>query len=120
MRNTKRILAGIIAAASVFGIVGCGKSQKSEEESYVDKVKVEDTDQIAAISDGAEKDLIWLSYFDINPTKREPETRTDLDLSRRRAALLHIGRPLRWRNMNSLQQSLCQTTRRICSGMSRK
>ncbi|GAB5082889.1 hypothetical protein Osc1_20650 [Hominimerdicola sp. 21CYCFAH17_S] len=80
MRNTKRILAGIIAAASVFGIVGCGKSQKSEEESYVDKVKVEDTDQIAAISDGAEKDLIWLSYFDINPTKREPETRTDLDL----------------------------------------
>lgn len=80
MKNTKRVLAAVLAVIASFGIVGCGKSGSSSEAPYVDKVNVDDTDLIEAIPDGAEKELVWLSYFDINPTKTSPETRTDLDL----------------------------------------
>ena len=58
--------------------LACGSSDK--DSSYVDKVKVEDTNDIKAIPDGAEKELEWLSYFDINPTKAVPEKRSDLTL----------------------------------------
>lgn len=81
MKNTKRILAGVLAIVSACGMIGCGNSGNNNSSSkYEDKVKVDDTDQISAIPDGAETELEWLSYFDINPTKKEPETRTDLDL----------------------------------------
>ncbi len=64
------------------GLAACGSSDKKggEEESYVDKVQVEDTDAIDAIPEGAETELEWLSYFDINPSKGSKEKRVDLDL----------------------------------------
>lgn len=89
MKNTKRVLAGLLAVISAFGIVGCGSSGKGEESSYVDKVKVEDTDQISAIPEGAETELVWLSYFNINPTKKEPEKRTDLDLFEKKGGSIY-------------------------------
>ena len=81
MRNAKRILAGAVALVSVCGLFGCGKSGSTEEESsYEQKVEVKDTSDIESIPKGAESELRWFSYFDLNPTKAEPEKRTDLDL----------------------------------------
>ena len=78
MKNSKRVIAGAMALLSAVSVASCGGSSGSS--SYVDKVKVASTDDIAAIPDGSEKELEWLSYFDINPTKKEPEKRTDLTL----------------------------------------
>lgn len=82
MRKTRRTAAGIFAFAMVLGLAACGSSDKknNSEESYVDQVKVEDTDKIDAIPEGAESELEWLSYFDINPSKGSKEKRVDLDL----------------------------------------
>ncbi|WP_294408136.1 extracellular solute-binding protein [uncultured Ruminococcus sp.] len=90
MKNWKRIFSGAVALVSVLGIASCGNSgsdSKNESSSYVDKVNVADTDDISGIvqniepiPDGADGELKWLSYFDINPTRKAPEKRTDLTL----------------------------------------
>ena len=81
MKNSKRVIAGAMALLSAVSVASCGSSSgSSSSSSYVDKVKVASTDDIATIPDGSEKELEWLSYFDINPTKKEPEKRTDLTL----------------------------------------
>lgn len=81
MKNSKRVIAGAMAILSAVSVASCGSSSGSDSSSsYVDKVKVASTDDIATIPDGSEKELEWLSYFDINPTKKEPEKRTDLTL----------------------------------------
>lgn len=81
MKNSKRVIAGAMALLSAVSVASCGSSSGSDSSSsYVDKVKVASTDDIATIPDGSEKELEWLSYFDINPTKKEPEKRTDLTL----------------------------------------
>ena len=78
MKKIKRAAAGLAALILSVSMASCGSSDK--DSSYVDKVKVEDTNDIKAIPDGAEKELEWLSYFDINPTKAVPEKRSDLTL----------------------------------------
>lgn len=81
MKNFKRVIAGAMALLSAVSVASCGSSSGGDSSSsYVDKVKVASTEDIAAIPDGSEKELEWLSYFDINPTKKEPEKRTDLTL----------------------------------------
>ncbi len=90
MKNIKRVLAGTVALVSAFGIASCGSSGSDNKEgssSYVDKIEVADIDElqsvvqnIEAIPEDADGELKWLSYFDINPTKKAPETRTDLTL----------------------------------------
>ena len=76
MKNSKRVIAGAMALLSAVSVASCGSSSGSDSSSsYVDKVKVASTDDISAIPDGSEKELEWLSYFDINPTKKEPEKR---------------------------------------------
>ena len=88
MRNFKRVLAGTIAFAAVFSVTACGKSSKKDNSSsYKQKVDVANTEDIdnlvqdvEAIPDGADGTIKWLSYFDINPTRRVPEKRTDLTL----------------------------------------
>lgn len=80
MKNSKRVIAGAMALLSAVSVASCGSSSSSSSSSYVDKVKVASTDDISAIPEGSEKELEWLSYFDINPTKKEPEKRTDLTL----------------------------------------
>lgn len=89
MKNIKRILAGTVALISAFSIAACGKSgsDKEDSSSYVDKVDVMDTDEVTdivqdiePIPEGADGELKWLSYFDINPTRKAPEKRTDLTL----------------------------------------
>ena len=81
MKNSKSVIAGAMALLSAVSVASCGSSSGGDSSSsYVDKVKVASTDDIATIPDGSEKELEWLSYFDINPTKKEPEKRTDLTL----------------------------------------
>lgn len=81
MKNSKRVIVGAMALLSAVSVASCGSSSGGDSSSsYVDKVKVASTDDIATIPDGSEKELEWLSYFDINPTKKEPEKRTDLTL----------------------------------------
>ena len=98
MKITKKMLALTAALISVMSIAGCSGSSdsgKSEDtlESYEDKVEVASTEdieglvqEVAAIPDGADGTLKWLSYFDINPSRRVPEKRTDLTLFEEKAA----------------------------------
>ena len=80
-RITKIMSCAMAALMLCLSLAACGSSKKSgEDESYVDKVKVEDTDEVAPIAEGEETELEWLSYFDINPSKNSKEKRVDLDL----------------------------------------
>ncbi|MBR4622555.1 MAG: extracellular solute-binding protein [Ruminococcus sp.] len=93
--RSKRILAALLAVVSAFSVAACGSSDSSgattgttqaeneaRPEDYEDQVEVEDTETIKSMEDipESERQLRWLSYFDINPTRANPETRTDLDL----------------------------------------
>ena len=91
MKNSKRVIAGAMALLSAVSVASCGSSSGGDSSSsYVDKVKVASTDDIATIPDGSEKELEWLSYFDINPTKKEPEKRTDLTLFEEKGGKIEV------------------------------
>ena len=77
MLKIKRILAGVLACAMCFGVVGCGKDDESS--SHVDQVEVPDAESIEAIPEGADANLEWLSYFDLNPVQGE-ESSAELKL----------------------------------------
>ena len=51
MKNIKKILAGSTALLMAFGVVGCGKSDGSSEESYEQKVEV-DTEAVKDTTEG--------------------------------------------------------------------
>ena len=81
MKNYKRIAAGMLAVVAAFSAASCGSSKSdSSSSSYVDKVEVKESADITPIPEGAENELEWFSYFDINPTRADPEKRTDLTL----------------------------------------
>ena len=84
MKNSKRVIAGAMALLSAVSVASCGSSSGGDSSSsYVDKVKVASTDDIATIPDGSEKELEWLSYFDINPRKSRKREPTLLFLRKR-------------------------------------
>lgn len=69
MKTKKRIGSAILALLMALSVTGCTKDG-GEESSHVDKVKVDSTaaaDAIAAIPDGAQKELIWMGTYDLNP-----------------------------------------------------
>ncbi len=80
MQNAKRLLAAAAAMSLAFTAVGCSGSSDDTSSVYVDQVEVQDTDAIDAIPEGAETELEWLSYFDLNPTSGSEETSAELDL----------------------------------------
>ena len=88
MKTYKRLLSALAALAFAAAAASCGSSASggsanSEEDdlaSYEDQVVVEDTEEVDSIPEGAESELEWLSYFDINPSKNSKEKRVDLDL----------------------------------------
>ncbi|MBQ7756614.1 MAG: ABC transporter substrate-binding protein [Oscillospiraceae bacterium] len=95
MRKSKRFVAGLLAVACCFSVVGCGKDgdgKKTTTTAFVGKEDIKvttpapsdendpDALTITGIPDGAEKELEWLSYFDINPAKGSAEKRADLQL----------------------------------------
>ena len=69
MKNTKRIGSAILALLMALSVTGCTKDG-GEESSHVDKVKVNSTaaaEAIAKIPDDAQKELIWMGTYDLNP-----------------------------------------------------
>ena len=93
MKLTKRLLALTVSLVSVMTAAACGSCDSAKKtdddplESYEDKVEVASTEDIdelvqdvSAIPEGSDGTLKWLSYFDINPSRRVPEKRTDLTL----------------------------------------
>ena len=82
-----RKLAALSAAVMLtFTAAGCGGGKSDSSSKYEDKVKVAETatDGISDIPDEADKELEWLSYFDINPTSAAQEKRVDLTLFERK------------------------------------
>lgn len=88
MKKYKRAIAAIMALSLSFAATACANANSSESgtgaetdsETFEEAIEVNDTDKIAAIPEDAEKELEWLSYFDINPSKGSKEKRVDLDL----------------------------------------
>lgn len=79
--KVKRTAAAVFAALMAFSAAGCGKSEDiSEESSFVEQLKVPDSQDIEAIPEGSEKELVWLSYWDLNPAKGSGEKRAELSL----------------------------------------
>ncbi len=78
MKKAKKMLALALALTSVFSVVGCG--DKKEESSYEPQVEVPTDESIDPIPEGAESELEWLSYFDLNPSRKGEEPSTELTL----------------------------------------
>ena len=54
MKNSKRVIVGAMALLSAVSVASCGSSSGGDSSSsYVDKVKVASTDDIATIPDGS-------------------------------------------------------------------
>ncbi len=72
----KKTAAAAVALLSAFSIAGCSSSSGKNEttETTVETVKVEDTDEIDAIPDDAEKEIRWLGTYDLNPSKGQDKT----------------------------------------------
>lgn len=67
----KKILALAVALTSVFAVAGCGSTgDSSSKVSTVKKVKVEDTQEIEAIPDDAQKTIRWMGTYDLNPNEK--------------------------------------------------
>ena len=81
MKNYKRAAAGILAVISAFAAASCGsKSSSSSSSSFVETVDVKESADITPIPEGADGTLEWCSYFDLNPTRANPEKTTALSL----------------------------------------
>lgn len=73
----KKILALAVALTSVFAVAGCGSTgDSSSKVSTVKKVKVEDTQEIEAIPDDAQKTIRWMGTYDLNPNEKKGEDKS--------------------------------------------
>ena len=82
MKNTKRIGSAIVALLMTLAISGCTTGGDGDS-SHVDKVKVNSTDSaksIEAIPDGAQKELIWMGTYDLNPADENSEKTVEMHL----------------------------------------
>lgn len=67
----KKILALAVALTSVFAVAGCGSTgDSSSKVSTVKKVKVEDTQEIEAIPDDAQKTIRWMVHMTLILTRK--------------------------------------------------
>ena len=78
MSNIKKALALAVSVISAAGICSCSKTgdNDSSKVSTVKKVAVEDTEEIEDIPDDAEKEIIWMGTYDLNPSKRKGDDKT--------------------------------------------
>lgn len=76
MKKTKRIGSAILALLMALSVTGCTKDGEAES-SHVDKVKVNSTEAAKAIEnipDDAEKQLIWMGTYDLNPEQNKEKS----------------------------------------------
>jgi len=78
MKTNKKLLAMLTAVMTVFGVTACGSSSSSgsstettaETTTTTQKpVAVSDTSAIDSIDENAQKDLVWMGTYDLNPAK---------------------------------------------------
>lgn len=78
MIKLKRYMALAVSLAVVSAMSACGNSDEknasSGTESAVEKVQVDDTDAIDAIPDDAQKEILWMGTYDLNPAEGADET----------------------------------------------
>ncbi|MBR1738984.1 MAG: extracellular solute-binding protein [Ruminococcus sp.] len=82
MNRIKKALALAVSIVSVMSITACG-GKKEEDVSQVEKVEIEDTTLIADIPDGAQKEIIWMGTYDLNPRKGQ-DISVEMDLFNKR------------------------------------
>ena len=79
MKTYKKSLALFTALICVFGVSACGNSDSSSGSSgassetgtttTVETVAVSDTSAIESIAEEAQKELLWMGTYDLNPTE---------------------------------------------------
>lgn len=78
----KKTLALLLPITLMITSMGCGKKDNDKEKKFVptENVKVSDAKSIQAIPDDAEKEILFLGEYDINPTESNPEKSTEFQL----------------------------------------
>lgn len=84
MKNYKKALALMTALISVFSITACGSTDSgtsgtasdtdTETTTSVETVIVNDTSEIDNIEDDAQKTIIWMGTYDLNPARGADKT----------------------------------------------
>lgn len=74
MLKIKRALAVLFAVTSAFTVASCNSSNSSSKVTTVKKVDVNDTDAIEVIPDNAQKEILWMGTYDLNPKEGEDKT----------------------------------------------
>ncbi|NLZ46776.1 MAG: ABC transporter substrate-binding protein [Clostridiales bacterium] len=104
MKTTKKILAALLAVACAFSTVGCSKD--GNNSSYEPVIEVPDTEDISAIPDDADKNIVLLSYFDINPGAGTPEKRADLQLFEQKGGTIEYKRTTSLKKYDALAEQV--------------
>lgn len=78
--NIKKTLALLIPITLMVTFAGCGKKNDDKKFVPTENVKVSDAENIQPIPDNAEKEIIFLGEYDLNPTEGSPEKSTELQL----------------------------------------
>lgn len=91
MRKIKTALALLTAVISTAAAVGCGSGKKESTESHVETVKVEDTDLIDVLPDDAEKNLVWMGTYDLNPKKGQDKS-VEMTLFNNKGGTIELNR----------------------------
>jgi multiple sugar transport system substrate-binding protein len=73
LNKIKKTLAFLTAVIAAGASVGCSSSSSSTT-STVETVKVEDTDKVEAIPEGAETEILWMGTYDLNPAEGEDKS----------------------------------------------
>lgn len=76
MKKAKRLGSAILALLMALSVSGCTKND-DDNSSHVDKVKVDSTEAaeaIESIPDDAQKELIWMGTYDLNPLEDSEKT----------------------------------------------
>ncbi len=80
MNKLKRMMALTVAMLTAVGISACGSSTGDSEEeapvTTVEKVEVEDTEEIDELSDDVQKEILWMGTYDLNPNEKRGEDKS--------------------------------------------
>ena len=80
MNKLKKMLALTVAMLSAVSICSCGSSTGDGDSeapvTTVEKVDVEDTEEIENIADDAQKEIIWMGTYDLNPNEKRGEDKS--------------------------------------------
>lgn len=90
MNHFKKYAALAVSILFAVSAAACGEKSTESSSVYKDEIATPDTaeDTISDIPEGAETELEWLSYFDINPTSSAQEKRVDLTLFERKGGTI--------------------------------